>query len=393
MRIIRVVSSGAAKATKDLGTRVTLTAKNEGAYGNNIYGTVTSQGATFTLVVEDKNPRAILPIETYTNLTTDNLVSETAGSKLVDVTLRGNNGNQAAVNETKLSGGSDGTVADTDYEAALTQAEAINAGNVLFLDVNNAIRNGYLKNHAAAQQDKMVIVAGGENDTIAQTVNAVGSLRDTDGRIIYAYPWVQTVINGTLEFTNPSAWIASVFSQIPSHVALSRVQNSQFLGGATALKKNLTRTEAVTLNENGILTLEQDAVRGITILNAVTTQIANSQNREILRRRMADFLTDSIARFLDNYRNAVNSVENREEVKAMILEWDARLVRDGILPSARDIQGGGSPVNVDIESLNTDDVIASGMFKIGYKRRIYSSMRYIVLQAEIGTNVVVTEEN
>ena len=233
LRIIRVVSSGAAKATKDLGTRVTLTAKNEGAYGNNIYGTVTSQGATFTLVVEDKNPRAILPIETYTNLTTDNLVSETAGSKLVDVTLRGNNGNQAAVNETKLSGGSDGTVADTDYEAALTQAEAINAGNVLFLDVNNAIRNGYLKNHAAAQQDKMVIVAGGENDTIAQTVNAVGSLRDTDGRIIYAYPWVQTVINGTLEFTNPSAWIASVFSQIPSHVALSRVQNSQFLGGTT----------------------------------------------------------------------------------------------------------------------------------------------------------------
>jgi hypothetical protein len=47
---------------------------------------------------------------------------------------------------------------------------------------------------------------------------------------------------------------------------------------------------------------------------------------------------------------------------------------------------------VDTESFNTDASIAAGFFKILWRQRIFSSMRYIVLQAEIGESVVVTEQ-
>ena len=152
-----------------------------------------------------------------------------------------------------------------------------------------------------------------------------------------------------------------------------------------------SRNGYISLNEGGVCALERDLDIGYLVKNAVTTHTINSEKREILRRRMADFLTDSIALFLKNYQNAVNSAEKRDEVKAAILDFDTRMVRDGILPGEQDVKGG-SPLLVDTESLNTDSVIALGQFKILYKRRIFSSMRFIVLQAEIGTGVVVTEQ-
>ena len=60
------------------------------------------------------------------------------------------------------------------------------------------------------------------------------------------------------------------------------------------------------------------------------------------------------------------------------------------MPKDAEVQSGKASI-IDTQSLNTDDSIANGFFKIVYKRRIYSSMRYIVLQTEIGTGVVVTE--
>jgi len=122
----------------------------------------------------------------------------------------------------------------------------------------------------------------------------------------------------------------------------------------------------------------------------VVTQIANSSKVMVLRRRMADFLTNSAAKFLKNYQNAVNSKQNRNLVKGAFLQFIDSLERDGILPKDSEVSSGLAKL-VDVNSLNTDASIAAGFFKILWKQRIFSSMRYIVLQAEIGESVVVTE--
>lgn len=372
--------------------RITFTAKYEGDYGNNLKVTIaagSNVGRKYTF--EDTNTDAVLPKEVYDDVEIAAIVASTfSQSRLMDVTVVSSAAEPEVVAATNLAGGSEGSIADTDYQTAIDLAGVEKAGNVLFLDIYNATRNGYLKVHAATYTNKMVIVCGAEGDSKATAITDVANYRDSEGRIIYGWPYVQTSIDGVLEFTPPASWIASVFSQVAPHIALSWTANTQYLAGVTALKTYESRAGYISLDEAGICALERDLDIGFLIKNAIVTQIANSSKRTILRRRMADFLTDSIALFLKNYQNDVNSAAKRTEVKGAILNFDSLLVQSKVLPGEQDVKDG-APLLVDTESLNTDNVIASGMFKILYKRRIFSSMRYIVLTAEIGESVVVTE--
>lgn len=392
LKIIRVLPTGAVKATLTHDAKLKFDAKYFGAYGNSIKVTIeagSDVGKKYTF--EDTGANAVLPIEIYDNIEIANITAQTfSASKLVDVTVLSAVAEPTNLAATSLATGANGTVVDTDYEDAIEKASVEKAGNVLFLDVYNAARNGYLENHADTYQDKMVICCGQENDTRATAITDAANYRQVDGRVIYAWPYVQTRIDGALEWTPPAAWVASVFTQVSPHVALSYTSNAKYLGGITDLKYKESRNGFIALDAAGICSLELDNDIGFLIKNAVTTQIVNSSKKTILRRRMADFLQDSIAFYLKNFQNDVNSKEKRTEVKSAILDFDARLVRDGVVPGAEDVKDG-APLLVDTESLNTDSVVASGMFKILYKRRIFSSMRYIVLTAEIGESVVVTE--
>lgn len=397
LRVIRVEPSGADKATLTANNStpaaaIKFDAKYKGAYGNNIKVTIeagSSVGKKYT--IKDANTDAVLPTEVYDNILIANVTSQTfAASRLVDVTVLLATSEPANLAETSLASGDDGTLSDTDYQTAIDKAGVEKAGNVLFLDSYNSARNGYLETHASTYTDKMVILCGQESDNRGTAITDVANYRDADGRIIYAWPYVQTRIGQVLEWTPPASWIASIISQTGPHVALSWTQNTRYLGGITDLKYKESRNGFIALDAAGVCSLELDLDIGFLVKNAVTTQIVNSSKRTILRRRMADYLQDSIAYFLKNYQNDVNSKEKRTEVKGAILDFDTRLVNDGILPGQQDVKGG-APLLVDTESLNTDSVVASGMFKILYKRRIFSSMRYIVLTAEIGESVVVTE--
>ena len=110
----------------------------------------------------------------------------------------------------------------------------------------------------------------------------------------------------------------------------------------------------------------------------------------IYRRRMADYMTSSIGSFLINYQNKPNNATNALSINAAITSWDDGQIAAGILPSNAEVQGGDARL-IDTSSRNSDESIAEGKFFVVYKRRIYSSMRYIVLVAEIGQSVVVKE--
>lgn len=348
------------------------------------------EGKKYT--IQDTNTDAVLGSETYDNVKIAAITASTfAKSKLVNVTVLSTAAEPSNVAFTSLAGGANGTVADSDYEAAIALAEQEGAGNVLFLDSYNTVRNGYLKIHAAQTSNKMVIVEGGSGDTDADAIVNVDNYRDTDGRIIYAFNPVITVIDG-LEVEQPAAWwIASLFTQVAPHIDLAYGPNAQYLAGITKLKYNLSLTSYTLLNKAGICSLEFDPDMGHKVKSAVVTQVLNSEKTTILRRRMTDFLQDSLAGYLKNFGNAVNNKANRGLVKAGITRWDDQLIASGVLPGDSEMLDGGKSRLIDTESLNDDDSIGQGLFKILYKRRIFSSMRYIVLSTEIGTGVVVEE--
>lgn len=398
LRVIRVIdpdSVAASKAFQSSTTdRITFTAKQgKGAYGNNIQVKIedgSSAGKKYT--IRDNNPDAVLPDEVYDNVEIASITSDTfADSKLITATVNSSAAEPSNASFTNLASGTDGTVADDDYETAIAKAEVERAGNFLFLDAYNDTRNGYLEAHAAATQDKMCILAGAESDTVAQAITDVADYRDVDGRLIYCYPWIKTVIGGVEVYQSPASWMASILSQTGPHIDPAYSKNSQFLGGITGLKVVPTRANYINLKDAGIAAFEYDEDIGYKVKSGVVTQIADSSKVMILRRRMADYLTNSAGRFLKNYQNAPNSKENRTAVKGAMLAFISNNEQAGVLPKDSDVTSGKAKL-VDTESLNTDNTIGQGFFKILWRQRIFSSMRYIVLQAEIGETVVVTEQ-
>lgn len=397
LRIIRVEATGALKAAKTFQSAgavdiITFTAKYKGAYGNSIKVTIengSSSGKKYT--IEDTSANAVLPKEVYDNLAITDIDSSTfANSNLVDVTVVATSAEPANAAATALAAGADGTAGDADYEAAIAKAAVEAAGNVLFLDSYNATRNGYLELHAAETQDKMVILCGAEGDSVATAITDVANYRDNDGRIIYAYPWVQTTIDGQSVYQNPASWVASIISQTAPNIDPAYAANVQYTVGMTGLKLQLTRANYINLKDAGIAAFEFDSDLGFKLKSGVVTQIADSSKIMILRRRMADYLTASVAKFLKNYQNAPNTKANRTAVKAAMLAFIEQQEQEGILPRDSEVVSGLAKL-VDTESLNTDNTIAAGFFKILWKQRIFSSMRFIVIQAEIGESVVVTE--
>ncbi len=397
LRVIRVVASDGVVAKEEFASsavdRIRFTAKQGvGVYGNSIQVKIeagSSSGKKYT--IKDTSTDAVLPQEVYDNIVISAITADTfAASKLITATVLSSAAEPDNAAFTALAGGSDGTVADGDYEDAIALAAVERAGNFLFLDVYNSTRNGYLELHAAETQDKMVILAGPEVQTRADVVTDVASYRDSDGRIIYAWPWVETVISGVKVMTSPASWYASILSQTSPHIDPAYAANTQFLGGITSLKYQPSRADYIALKDAGVSAFEYDSDIGFKIKSGVVTQIANSSKVTVLRRRMADYLTDSVAKFLKNFQNAPNSKSNRTLVKGAIIKFIQDQESLAILPKDSEVKSGKAKI-VDTESLNTDDSIAAGFFKILYKQRIFSSMRYIVLQAEIGESVVVTE--
>jgi phage tail sheath protein FI len=397
LKIARVVAAtGAAKATlacvSSATTRITFTAKWKGAYGNSIQVTVAAgsvQGSKYT--IHDASAGAVLPDEVYDNVLISAVGTTFANSRLVDVAVNSTAAEPSVAAATNLATGSDGAVADTDYQTAIGLTEVEASGNILFLDAYNSTRNGYLKTSMANTQDKMAVVCGPSGNTRAQAITDVANNRDVDGRIIYAFPWLYTNINGVNTLVNPASFYASLLSQTAPNIDPAYAQNAQFLSGIVGLEiPSLSRNDYIALMAAGISAFENDSDIGIKIKSGVVTQISDSSKIMVFRRRMADYLTASIAKFLKNYQNAPNSLENRTAVKGAILAFIQRSEQEGLLPKDSDVKSGLAKV-VDTESLNTNSTIAQGYFKILYKQRIYSSMRFIVLQAQIGESVVVTE--
>ena len=398
LKIIRVIASDAVKATRTFASAVPTNtikfdAKDKGAYGNKIKVTIEAgsvSGKKYTIQDTNDGMTEFYQDEVYDNVAITGAAAAMAGSKLVDVTVLSTVGEPANAAATALASGSDGTVADGDYEDAIALAEADGAGNILFLDVYNQVRNGYLKVHAGLTQDKMVICAEEEADLTSDNETDVALLRDTDGRIIYASNWVQTTIDGASEYTSPASWLASIMSQTSPHVDPAYAGNAGLMFGATGLKKQLTRDDYKRLMAAGVCAFEFDADIGFKPKSGIVTQIANSSKLTILRRRMADWMTGSWAKFMKVYQNDVNSADKRNAVIAALLAWDTQQESLGILPKDSEVTGGKAKL-YDGKSLNTNDTIAQGKFFIKIKRRIYSSMRFIVFKAEIGESVVVTE--
>jgi hypothetical protein len=399
LNVIRVVASGAAAASFTFqnatpANAITFTALWEGAYGNNIQVTIAAgsvSGKKYT--VHDANPGAVWPDEVYDNVAIASINANNnpfVNSNLITATVVLASSEPANHSAQSLSSGTDGSVADTDYQNAIAESQVAGAGNIIFLDSYTTARNGYLQTSMAATTDKMAILSNPSDVSVSSAITDVASYRDTVGRMIYSFPYCYTTINGASTLVNTASFYAAALSQMAPNLDPAFTGNAQYFQGMEALSQTLERSDYINLAAAGISAFESDPDVGMKIKSGVVTQIANSALIMVFRRRMTDFILQSLAKYLKNYQNAINSSLNQGQVGTAMTAFNRSLEQNGLVPSDAEVSSGKASI-IDTKSLNTDDSTGNGYFKILYKRRIYSSMRFIVLQAEIGETVVVTE--
>ena len=283
-----------------------------------------------------------------------------------------------------LSGGTDGNIASTDYKSALDNGNVNASGKIYVADDQSLAVSAVLANYIKANRNGICVLSPSSlSDNVANAVAAADTLIDQEGRVLFCYNPIKYNKQGVISEESPAFLLASILSVTPPSVSPASAENRIYSQSAVGVKYALTDAQVQTLKEGGIIAFEDDEDLGVR----VRTPVTGSAQWSITRRRMSDFLIQSLSRFLKNYQNNPNSLLNRASIRAAIQAFDDGLVADRVLPTAED---AGVPVLlIQTEGTTSPQEQAEGIQKIVYKRRIFAEMRFIVLETTIGESVTV----
>lgn len=279
--------------------------------------------------------------------------------------------------------------------------------------VRNALRSNALTASAGGCLGRIAIVrpplgtpkAAAKSSTAAP---GVGAYRDQ--RVIYVWPGANTTVpvlaktglSGGTGFTADGAvdvgadgFLASVMSQQqpeqnPGEQTdyLVAVNGVDTLARAQSKASPLLVDDYTAFKRAGICALRMDA--GVPVFQSGVTSVDPTVNPALVninRRRMADYIEDSIAIFAKKYGKKVNTQARRKAFAGQIRSFLTGLL-SAKQPAAQRIAG----FTVDAITGNTPDTLAAGMFRVIVNVRTLSTMDFIVIQATVGTTVSVVEQ-
>jgi hypothetical protein len=232
----------------------------------------------------------------------------------------------------------------------------------------------------------------------------VGAYRDQ--RVIYCYPGVQTFVpaiaskgtaggegytaDGVID-TGADGFMISICSQLPPEE--NPGQLTTFAAGALGVEKNNPDVQTLSINDYiafraaGIAAPRVDG--GVMIFQSGVTSVdpfVQSSLRNVARRRMADFIQDSLALRMKAFGKKLNTRTRRTLIAGEIRAFMTALLSPQNAAAQR-IDG----FMLDPITGNTPDTLALGIFRIILNVRTLSSLDAIVLQTTVGESVDVSE--
>jgi hypothetical protein len=270
--------------------------------------------------------------------------------------------------------------------------------------VRNALRQNVIDASANGCFGRMTVIRpplGTTTRAIAEGPVAPGVNAYRDQRVVYAFPGVQTFISqiarlglaGGAGFTADGVldvpfdgFEVSCMSQLPPEE--NPGQDTPYMAGAIGIEannpdvQNLTIEDYISFRANGIAAPRIDD--GVMTIQSGVTSVDPSvfpNLRNIARRRMADFIEDTLANRLKSFGKKLNSRLRRIVITSEVNSFMSGLVNgnriDGYL--------------LDSKSGNTAETLALGIFRLILKVRSLSSLDSIVLETTVGESVNVAE--
>lgn len=285
--------------------------------------------------------------------------------------------------------GSDGTVADSDYVAALAMAAVAKdtggngAGCVLVAEYMSTAVKSEIQTLSSTVSDRIFLACPN-----SQTVSTTSAATEVAGftrsdRIVYCFNHAYTLdpATATEVLTQPTAWMAAILSQIDVDIHPGEEDTKPFLSGITRLyNEGYQRGDYIALKAAGICGLERD--NGFDFVSGVTTSLTSGKT-EITRRRMADFLQISMAKGLKSQVKKKNTLSRRKAIIGLV---------DGFLGGLKDAERVVEQYLVDDDILNTPTSRGLGIERLLIRVRLISHILELVLETEIGTQVMITEQ-
>lgn len=260
-----------------------------------------------------------------------------------------------------------------------------------------------------------------ENLALSQTSlqGAFANQENTAGRVVYCYPQANTFVpiiglvgvQGGTGFTasgnvdvGADGFLASICSQLNPEEDPGQL--TSFTGGINGLESGANiqsanggvgfqMTDYQAFKAAGICALRMDNGQAIFQSGVCCVNpLIYSNLTDINRRRMADFIQDSIAISMKAFGKKLQTKKRRKAILTEIRNFLNALAGGG--PGA----ANGNPNNEDSQridsygidaSQNTPDTEGIGLYRIVIAVRMLSTFKAIVLQTTIGPTVVVAD--
>lgn len=241
------------------------------------------------------------------------------------------------------------------------------------------------------------------NAAVASADPGVGANRDE--RVVYTWPGAVTFVPEAVNYRLKTAdglttidglldetydmWYASLLSNLPpeKNPGQASAPVPQVFAPVQGVQRgvaNLSMADYIALRAAGVSALRMDRSAGPIIQSGITTSLTAGLTT-VNRRRMADFIQDSLARALLPFDKQVLSNQLRDSAVGEVTSFLNDLLSPNN-PAAQRI----AQFQVDDKSGNTPDLLAKGVFVIIVRVRMLPTADFIVIQAEIGQGVSIT---
>lgn len=288
---------------------------------------------------------------------------------------------------------------DTAYglaiDAALDETTSAVDGMLIFSCRSSQSVMATLKAHvisaSAGGRGRLAVVSPpiGTDKTAATANTVLGAGLSRSDRCVYAWPAVQWLLpeSSTDAYLTSTfdAFFASVIANTSSNESPGQVTPflSDIVAGEVVTGATYGRTFYVEMKAAGIVSFNVDRRGNKVGYSAVTTSLTSGKE-PIEQRRFSDYVQDSVAGFLANYKDKPLTTALKDGARFAIEEFLDNEVRQGRIESGNYL--------VDVDSVNTPTNEAMGIFYILMKIRRTPSAKFLVFLAQIGTTVVVSEQ-
>jgi hypothetical protein len=231
----------------------------------------------------------------------------------------------------------------------------------------------------------------------------VGAYRDQ--RVVYCWPQANSFVpiigrrglSGGAGFTvdgnvdiGADGFMASILSQLPPEE--NPGQLTGFTSGVNGLESSpnaqgLTIADYTNFRSNGIAAMRIDD--GNAIFQSGVTSVDPAvypSLRNIARRRMADFIQDTLAIRLKGFGKKLSTGARRKAITGEIRQFMSDLLSSAN-PAFQRIDG----FSIDDVTGNTPTTIAQGLYRVILKVRTLASLDSIVLETTVGEAVQIDE--